>query len=256
MHNPGRRSIAIRRVAINVLVFLAVMGVAERPAGANGELSFQDWLATQSTNCKDFDGDGTPCEPYTGQPLADQYIPANQSYLYFTAPAEGLVAVVDWLGISGRYLLDVCGVDLGTTTTGSVTAHRLKDGRGLVSVYGNTRNAMAFVAADPDLNPFSVPLLFGAREADICAGAEASLVDVNFRIEYYTAASAEPIADIQYFGFADDPFLGFRRYIINARGRGTLAADGAPARLIMSQVGIRDLTQLPVESIRVHRVGR
>jgi hypothetical protein len=115
---------------------------------------------------------------------------------------------------------------------------------------------MAFVAADPDLNPFSVPLLFGAREADICAGAEASLVDVNFRIEYYTAASAEPIADIQYFGFADDPFLGFRRYIINARGRGTLAADGAPARLIMSQVGIRDLTQLPVESIRVHRVGR
>jgi hypothetical protein len=255
MHSTGRRYLTATRVAINLLVFVAVAGLAERPAGAGEKLSFGDWLAVQSTNCKDFDGDGMACEPYAGQPLADQYIPANQSYLYFTAPAEERVAVIDWLGISGRYLRDECGVDLGTTTTGSVTAHDLKDGRRLVSVYGNTRNAMAFVVDGPGLDPFSVPLLFGAREGDICAGAEASLVDINFKVEYYTAASAEPIVDVQYFGFPDDPFLGFRRIIMNARGKGTLA-DGSPARLTMNQVGIRDLAAFPVESIRVDRVGR
>jgi hypothetical protein len=185
--------------------------------------------------------------------LADQYIPANESYLYFTAPAEGRVAVVDWLGISARYLREVCGVELGTTTTGNVTAHNLKDGRVLVTVYGNTRNAMAFVVDDPNLNPFSEPLLFGAREADICFGAEASLATVNFRIEYYTAASAEPIVDVQYFGFPDDPFLGFRRMVIVATGKGTLAADGSPARLIINQIGISDLTKFTVEQIRVGR---
>jgi hypothetical protein len=77
MRNTGRRYIATGRVTINVLVFLTVVGLTERPVGANGQLSFGDWLAAQSTRCTDYDGDGTPCGPYTGQPFADQYIPAN-----------------------------------------------------------------------------------------------------------------------------------------------------------------------------------
>ena len=158
MHNTRRRYLAAGRVAINVLAFLTVVGLTERPVGAH-VLSFEDWLDAQSTRCKDYDGDGTPCEPYTGQPLADQYIPANQSYLYFTAPAEERVAVVDWLGKSGRYLRDVCGVDLGTTTRGSVNVHRAENGQVLVIVQGRTQNAMAFVVEDPGLNPFSLPLL-------------------------------------------------------------------------------------------------
>jgi hypothetical protein len=270
MHDTGSRYIATGRVAIMILVFLTLVGLAERPADANGQLSFEDWLAAQSTRCKDYDGDGTPCEPFTGQPFADQYIPANQSYVFFTAPAQGRVAVVDWLGISWGYLLDVCGVDLGTTTTGTVTAHGVGNGEVLVSVRGHTRNAMAFVADDPSPSPspFSLPLLFGAREADICTGAaEASLVDVEFKVEYYTDAS-DPIVDNQYFGnppstggFPDDPFR-FRKIMIRVHGEGTLA-DGSPGRLVMNQTGIFQSRSkspkfdgFPVEFIELHPVGR
>jgi len=262
MYHTARRYVATGQVAIIILVCLTVVGLAERPAGANGQLSFEDWLAAQSTRCKDYDGDGTPCEPYE-----DQYIPANQSYVYFTAPAQGRVAVVDWLGISGRYLLDVCDVDLGTTTTGTVTAHDVGNGEVLVSVRGHTQNAMAFVADDPNLNPFSLPLLFGAREEDVCTGAEASLVDVNFKVEYYTDAS-DPIVDNQYFGnppsvggFPDDPFQ-FRVLMIRVQGEGTLA-DGSPGRVMINQTGIFQphsrspkYDGFPVEFIDLHPVGR
>jgi hypothetical protein len=202
-----------------------------------GQLTFADWLARQGTRCKDLDGDTIPCEPYE-----DQYIPANRSYIYATSVAQGLIAVVDYLGISARYLKSVCGVDLGTTTTGSITAVDTRDGRVLVSVRGQTKNAMAFVAeADPVLSAFSLPLLFGAREADVCAGARASLVDVEYKIEYYTNA-AQPIVDNQWFGNPpspigdpDEPF-DFRVVMIRAQGKGTMA-DGSTGRLVISQTG-------------------
>jgi hypothetical protein len=262
MYNTERRRIANGQIAIIILLLLAAVGLTERSADADGQLSFEDWLAAQSTRCKDYDGDGMPCEPYE-----DQYIPAHQSYLYATAPAQGRVAVVDWLGISGQYLLDVCGVDLGTTTTGTVTAHDVGNGEVLVSVRGHTRNAMVFVADAADLNPFSPSILFGAREADICAGVEASLADVEFKVEYYTDA-ADPIVDNQYFGnppsaggFPDDPFR-FRVVMIRVHGEGTLA-DGSPARVIINQTGILQshskspkFDGFPVEFIDLHPVGR
>jgi hypothetical protein len=262
MYDTQRRCIDLSHIALIILLSLAVVGLPERSAGANGQLSFEDWLAAQSTRCKDYDGDGMPCEPYE-----DQYIPANQSYLYATAPTQGRVAVVDWLGISGRYLLDVCAVDLGTTTTGIVTAHNVGNGEVLVSVRGHTRNAMVFAADAPDLNPFSLSILFGAREADICTGAEASLADVEFKVEYYTDA-ADPIVDNQYFGnppgaggFPDDPFR-FRVVMMRVHGEGTLP-DGSPARVIINQTGILQshgnspkFDGFPVEFINIHRVGR
>ena len=263
MDNTGRRHVAAGRRLIIVLALLAAMGLPWGPAAANGTLSFADWLAAQSTNCKDYDGDETPCEPYE-----DQYIPANQSYIYFTAPVQGRVAVVDWLGISGRYLLDVCGVDLGTTTAGSATARDVGNGEVLVSVRGHTRNAMAFVTEDPGLNPFTEPLLFGAREDNICSGAaEASLADVEFKVEYYTDAS-DPVVDNQYFGnppeaggFPDDPFR-FRVLTIRVHGQGTLA-DGSRGRLIINQTCLLqthshspNFDGCPAELIDLHRVGR
>ena len=262
MDDRGRFHMATERVAIIALVLLTVLGVTEWPAMANGRLSFEDWLAAQSTRCKDFDGDGTPCELYQ-----DQYIPAHRSYLSFTAPAQDRAAVVDWLGISGVYLRDVCGVDLGTTTTGSVTARNVKDGQVLVSVQGHTRNAIAFVVEDPTLNSFSPAIVFGAREADVCSGAAPSLVDVTFSIDYYTDA-AHPIVDNQYFGnppsaggFPDDDFT-FRLLMLQVHGEGTLV-DGSPARLIINQRGIfqnhrkdSSFDGFAVEFIDLHPVGR
>jgi hypothetical protein len=138
----------------------------------------------------------------------------------------------------------------------------------LVSVRGHTNNAMAFVADDParTFSAFSEPLLFGARQADVCAGAQASLVDVEFKIEYYADAS-QPIVDNQYFGndpsdggFPDDPFE-FRSLMFRAHGDGTLA-DGSPARLTVNQTGIFQphsnspkYDGFPVEFINLHPTG-
>ena len=59
---------------------------------------------------------------------------------------------------------------------------------------------MAFVADDPALSRLqSATALRGAREADVCLGATASLVNVEYKIEYYTDAS-QPIVDNQWFG--------------------------------------------------------
>jgi hypothetical protein len=238
MVETSKRHLRSLQVAFFILASLVMLGVGERHAGANGQLSFDDWLARQGTRCKDLDGDTNPCEPYE-----DQYIPANQSYIYATSGAQGRIAVVDYLGISARYLKSACGVDLGTTTTGSITALDTRDGRVLVSVRGQTKNAMAFVADDParTFSAFSLPVLFGAREEDVCAGATASLVDVEYKIEYYTNA-AQPIVDNQWFGnpppaygFPDEPF-DFRVVMIRAHGKGTMA-DGSTGRLTISQTG-------------------
>jgi len=242
-----------------VLAFASLVAVVlcDSPAFANGKLSFDDWLARQGTRCKDLDGDGNCCEPYD-----DQYIPANRSFINWFDPT-GRAVVIDYLGLSGSYLAASCGVDLGTETTGTVTAHQVKDGRVLVSVRGHTRNALAYAVEGFDPNG---PLLFGNREADVCSGEPASVVDVEFVIQYYADAS-QPIADNQWFGnpppvgceTTDDPFE-FRFLALRAEGIGTLP-DGTPAVLIVNQTGtLQSNSQadnfdgFPVEFIELHPV--
>jgi hypothetical protein len=241
------------RAAALVLAALAV-GLAAPPAFA-GRLSFDEWLARQGTRCKDLDHDGKCCEAFD-----DQYIPASKSYLYWFSP-DARNAVIDYLGLSAAYLKASCGIDLGTSVAGSATAQSTRDGRVLVSVRGHTFNALAFVADGFD--PTGM-LLFGAREADICEGAAASLVDVEFGFEYYTDP-AQPIVDLQWFGnpppvgceTADEPF-DFRRMHFRAHGDGLLP-DGTPANLRVNQNGIlqsqsksKKFDGFPVEFIEIH----
>src|SRR5262249_51453871 len=139
------------------------------------------------------------------------------------------------------------------------------DGRLLVSVQGQTQNALAY--AVDGLDPRGT-LLFGRREADVCAGAAAAVVSVTWQIEYYTNP-ATPIADNQWFGNppptltyeTPDDVFDFRFLALRATGVGTLA-DGARARLtvletgtLQSHSGAPDYDGFPVESIALQPLG-
>ena len=246
--------------ALFAFASIAALGIGSSPARAGGP-SFNDWLARQSTRCKDLDGDGTCCEP-----IEDQYIQADRSYINFSSPAQSRSAIVDFLGVSSSYLKTVCGVDLGTTVTGSLSVRPAGEGRVLVSVNVHAKNALSYVvdgfadAGDP---------LYGARQADVCDGADASLADAEFKIDYYADASGA-IADNQWFGnpppaleceTADDPF-DFRSISLRAHGKGWMA-DGSPASLVVSQTGIfqphshsKNYDGFPVEFIDLHPLGK
>ena len=255
----GRRAGA---ALLTVASLVAIASSSFTAAFAAGPVSFDDWLARQSTRCKDLDGDGTCCEP-----VEDQYIPADRSFIYWTSVADGRAAIVDYLGVSSEYLATRCGLSLGTTVTGSISMRRARGGQVLVGVTGHTRNAVAFVTDDP-FNA-SGNVIFGATEATICEGASASLVDANFHIEYY-ADAGQPIADLQWFGnpppaipceTADDPFT-FRFISFHAAGDG-LMPDGRRAHLTVTQTGTLQSHSnspkydgFPAESIEIKPIGK
>jgi hypothetical protein len=228
-----------RRLLLATLA-LASFGVLAPPVGAAAP-TFEDWLARQGTREKDLDSDGTCGEPYE-----DQYVPAHRSYIYWFDP-RGRIGLVDYLGISGRYLREECGVDLGTSVQGSLSVRDVGDGMVLVGVRGHARNALIYVADDPGhtFDARVLPLLCGNWESTVCEGGTPSVAEVTFNIQYYAPADS-PIADLQWFGnpppeagdCADpDDAFGFRFIMLRAAGNVTLA-DGSPGVAVINQTGI------------------
>lgn len=249
------------RFACVALFALAVAAGGAPLAGtvhADGatQLSFDDWIAAQGS-CEDLDADST-----CGEDPDDLYVPPTRNFLGWTGndSPDGvydILGAVDYAGIAAAWLLDECddAIDLGTTTSGSVTAHDIGDGQVLVSVRLHTTNALGWAGdnSDGDFNFATAPLLFGARPGDVCAGATPGIMSSEMHVEYYADASA-PYVDI-------GTFPPMRTLSIHASGTGPLP-DGSPARLTIRQTGpfqshshASSWDFFPAEALQIQPVG-
>lgn len=233
---------------------VGVGGLASSIADAGGvsHYSIQDWVAAQGSEY-DVDEDGT-WEPslFTGfdsdgnpiQTGGDLYVPPANNYIGWIAPATNHFGSVDYAGVAAKYLKDNCGVDLGTTFNGSVTAREAGDGQVLVTVRLQTRNALAWggdttldLNADGNVDSGDwdfarQPLHFGARVADVCQGTAPSLGNVEANFEYYVDSGTNPLVDIGTFNYR------FRKIMFPSSARGTLTGTATPARMTIGQTGI------------------
>jgi len=102
-------------------------------------------------------------------------------------------ALIDYTGLEAKYLLSQ-GIDLGTTVSGSVMERPLADGRALVTVDLQTRNALGWAFdIDPSLTPNSTPLAFGSRVLDVVAGKQPGLGDAHFRVVFTNTGPGAPL---------------------------------------------------------------
>jgi hypothetical protein len=216
-------------IALAALAGVAVLALAStRPIHAGPALQFDidDWLAAQGT-CGDIDADTIPCEEPD-----DLYVPPTRNFIGWTAPSQHRLGAVDYAGIAAAYLAANCDIDLGTSSTGSVTMRELDDGQALVNVRLHTRDALVWVADDvnQDFDFKNAPLLFGGRPGDVCAGTiPVALADVNMHVEYYTTPD-EPLLDV-------GTFPPMRELAVTVHGAGELAAGGT-AHVSIIQTGI------------------
>lgn len=155
-------------------------------------------------------------------------------------------ASVDYAGLSSSWLVANGGPDLGTTVSGSVVERPLSDGRTLVTIVVNTKNANTWVIGD-DVDFATGPTLFGNRATEILGNPALTpaLSSSHFRVDLKNTAPGAPLPDLVdafILGNAapgqELRFLSFR-----ADGSGPLhaqfgVADGTPGKLVVSQTGI------------------
>lgn len=182
------------------------------------------------------------------------FIPPVPDYWGWVAPPPGVKtpapsyvggnsASCDYAGLANEWLMSSGYPDLGTSFTGSVTEHSLKDGRILVHVELHTVNALTFgmrITA-PDFGDFATdPLIFGARAQDVLLGATPGIGECHASFAWKQSPGA--LVDLNHtegntsFEYVS---LSFRA---NAKGPLTALAgygpDGTPGHLIISQTGI------------------
>lgn len=134
---------------------------------------------------------------------------------------------VDYLGVARDAIIQMGGPDIGTSIQGTVSEVPLADGRAKITVTIHARNSLLW-ATDLDFDnngDFAKdPLIFGARPADVVAGVEPSLADVNFQFVFTLAYPGAPIPDIMLasFGIIDVPGYQDISLYLNVNARGTL----------------------------------
>lgn len=193
----------------------------------------EEFVAAQGTWCLD-DGMGG----------CFLFVPPAENFFGWGDPARGICSAFDYAGLANEAIKAHTGgaVDLGTTTSGSVTERPLPDGRAEVQVILHTKNANTFgISACNDFG--SDPLSFGHRPADIIAGAGAALGSGTFHVEFTIAAPGAPLPDLMQLAFAPEEGQELLMLSIyyTAFGRMHAAsgyAEGTPGRLTCTQTGL------------------
>lgn len=174
------------------------------------------------------------------------FVPPVPDYIGWIDNPPHEFALVDYAGLASEWLLQNGGPNLGTTVSGTVAERPLSDGRTMVTVVLNTKNANSWVV------PFGAdfatgPLLFGYRAQDLLADPSLTpaLSGSHFRVDLKNTAPGAAIPDLVdafILGNAvpgqELRFLSFR-----SEGNGPLRAEfgvpeGTPGRLTVTQTGI------------------
>jgi hypothetical protein len=153
-------------------------------------------------------------------------------------------ARVDYTGQDAAFL----GLNLGTTTSGTVSEHPLKDGRVQVIVNLHTHNAMAFAQdANPPNNgyPFG-PVLFGYTPDQLAAnpGLTPPVGDSNLQLVYNAAPGAPPPDIVNAFILGGEPGYELVSISIHLTASGT-TPSGQQASMVLSQAGPEGRTPTP-----------
>jgi len=233
------------------------------------------------------------------RPLSD-FINAQGTTTCFTPPAPAQIgasttftgqttaqfSLLDYTGLTAKFLFDTYGISLGTTVSGRVTERPLADGRAEVTVNLHTNNALAWATTldlnqpiDPQFN--NNPLTFGSRAQDVALGATPALGDSHFRIVFKNTAPGAPLPDLVCInagpscptvaacpaGFEID-FLSVQQTATGPlRAASGLGPDGTPGRLTVIQTGLIKpglangfkgalVDGFPVEMIELRSIGR
>lgn len=159
-------------------------------------------------------------------------------------------------------------LNLGTSTSGSVTERALDDGRILVHVELRTKNALSYAMriTYADFGDLARdPLIFGARPQDVLAGATPAIGECHASFSWRQYPG--PLVDI--VRGAEQPGFEVISTSFRASATGPLTAlagygpSGTPGRLIISQTGIfrtsfRGATAdaFPAEFVEVRAIGQ
>lgn len=233
------------------------------------------------------------------RPLSD-FINAQGTTMCFTPPAPAQLgassdldkspvrfALVDYTGLTAKYLFNNFGIALGTSVTGTVNERPLSDGRALVTVNLHTKDALAWaINFDPtgSSSQFnSNPLLFGYRAQDLIANPalRPALADVHFRVVFTIPAPGTPLPDLVCLNQGPDcPNVapcpqGFELDFLSVEASATgplhalagLGPEGTTGRLVVTQTGLIKPAikngfkgalsdAFPAESVDLHRLGK
>lgn len=210
------------------------------------------------------DAQGTFCFP-DGMGGCILFVPPIENFIGQSDPANGLLSSVDYAGLADSWIQDTCGLSFGTTFGGTVSEEVLEDGRALVHVTLQTRNALSWVTDGGDFNN---PLLFGARAPDVCNGDEPSLGSMTLVVDFINPAPGDPLPDLLQILAAPLEGQEVLKLLMRARADGDLRAafgvpDGTRGRFYTTQNGLLMTPFMgavadgfPVERIRLRAVGR
>ena len=185
----------------------------------------EEFVAAQGTFCFD-DGMGG----------CFLFVPPAKNFIGWGDPARGICSAFDYAGLANEAIKAATGgaVDLGTTTSGSVTERPLPDGRAEVEVVLHTRNANTF--GQSACNNFNTdPLTFGHRPADVIAGAEAALGNGTFHVKLINTAPGAPLPDLFE---AEVTMLSITYTAFGKLHSPSGFAEGTPGRLTCIQSGL------------------
>jgi hypothetical protein len=195
-------------LAVSVCSASAFAGTTHRP--------ISDFLSTQGTFCVD-DGHGG----------CTIFVPPTPNFVGFTDTVHDLGISFDYAGLSEQPL----GGALGTTFSGTISERTVKDGSVIITVHLHTSNALVYVIPfDPnssDPNQFGDnELLFGARVADVQAGAQPALGDSTMDLVFTNSAPGLPIPDFEQLLFAPEPGQNVLSVVFEGTASGQFASGG------------------------------
>ena len=209
-----RPALSARRI-VSTAFALGVYACSASAFAATTQRPISDFVDTQGTFCL---SDGA------GGCLI--FVPPTPNFVGFTDTVHDLAISFDYAGLSD----DVLGGTLGTTFSGSISERTLKDGSVIDTVRLHTSNALVWVIPfDPagTGNQFGDnPLLFGARPADVLAGAQPALGDSTLVIQFTNTAAGLPIPDLDQLLFAAEPGQTILSVVFEGRANGTFTSGG------------------------------
>jgi len=154
---------------------------------------------------------------------------------------NGRFALIDYTGKQAAFL----NLNLGTTTSGTVSSHRLSDGRDEVIVNLRTHNAFSFAAQFGAGYPFG-PVLFGYRPDQLAANSNLRppVGDSHFQLVYKAAPGAVPPDVVKAFILGEQAGYELVNVSMHYTAQGK-TPSGQNATLVVSQAGPEGRTPDP-----------